>query len=71
MKHKCLLCENKPIYVCFFYPHNAQEFGAPSGKSRVIAYHLCKTCAKRKAVGDEVEQHILRDMKKQPQQSSN
>lgn len=41
---QCFLCGSSPYMIGLFVPENAREWGAPSGKTRIFIYCLCKKC---------------------------
>lgn len=44
----CLLCGKPFATIGLFIPNDSEEFYAPPGKTRVVAYSLCKKHAGKK-----------------------
>lgn len=63
---ECFLCGKKPAdLVGLFLPYNvqqAQRYGAPAGKYRIVVYGLCETCQSGQGTVEAVEAKLLRSL---------
>jgi hypothetical protein len=57
----CLLCGRRPHFVGYWAPAGpaARLLNVPPGKSRVIAYMLCKSCQRKGDVQRRIEAKII------------
>ena len=56
---KCLLCSAPSELGALFLPNDAQLWGAPAGKHRMVGYGLCGACYDRPDLTDVVEARIF------------
>ena len=57
----CLLSAAPPSFVALFIPtaSTLSSMGVPAGGSKAVAYSLCRSCALRPGVAQEVEGRII------------
>lgn len=58
----CILCGRAPTFLGIWVPtaECSRRLGSPEGKTRAVAYGLCKKCERRPGKVAEVEDKILR-----------
>jgi hypothetical protein len=66
-RDKCLLCGRRTSFMGVWVPtaSTCGELGAPAGKSRLVAYALCRKCQRRPDTPRRVEETILDDVRRE------
>jgi hypothetical protein len=54
----CLLCGGSPVVIGIFTPSDPIQWGAPTGKVRLIRYCLCSKCQGSPDTPEKVEKII-------------
>lgn len=63
-KDYCLLCGEKPEYVCIFLPDDPQLFGAAEGKQRLIRYCICEKCKEEPGSAERADKVLLSEIQR-------
>jgi hypothetical protein len=58
----CLICGAHPNVIGVFVPEDPIQWGAPTGKTRLIRYCLCKKCKGRPQTPEQVEKILKSEL---------